>query len=89
MRSARMRGTVPTARRITTRIRLPRGAAVYDVTGGGGRLTPRAEGGEAAIRVRLADDEPDGRWTAVIKDLTSGLRSETAFEVKRKGLKTK
>lgn len=160
------------ARRITTRIRLPRGAAVYDVTGGGGRLTPRAErgeaaltfdyeaaegklfavyprplarlevavegearpggrlvlrtkvfdsagapapgrqmvalklygadgrprdesgryvaeGGEAAIRVRLADDEPDGRWTAVVKDLTSGLRSETAFEVKKKGLKTK
>ena len=43
--------------RITTRIRVPKGGAVYDFTAGGRRLSPRAEGGEAVISMDYAAAE--------------------------------
>ena len=153
-------------RRITTRIRVPNGGAVYDFTAGGRRLSPRMVRGEAVVTMdyaaaegklfsvypkplsrmaakakgdfrpggtaalavgvfeqgrafapgrqlvelelrgpdgalrdesgryvaecgrlkiplRFARDEKPGRWTVGLRELTSGLKAETAIELKK------
>ena len=45
------------AKRITTRIRVPNGGAVYDFTAGGRRLSPKVEGGEAVVTLDYAAAE--------------------------------
>ena len=44
-------------KRITTRIRVPAGGAVYDFTAGGKRLSPKSEGGEAVVSMNYAAAE--------------------------------
>ena len=44
-------------RRITTRIGVPPGGAVYDFTAGGRRLSPKMEGGEAVVSMDYAAAE--------------------------------
>ena len=45
------------SKRITTRIVVPKGGAVYDFTAGGRRLSPRIENGEAVVTMEYAAAE--------------------------------